>query len=1596
MQRRLAPRFDAIYSQLATFTATAGSSEASGVEWLLDNHYLVRGALNQLGQDLPPGHYRHLPAVRDERGRPAPRLARITRLLLEATGMPLDLERLQAAVLRLEADLPFRLGELWALPVFLRAELLEQLAAAATGILSRPGPAVEDNEGSTGPAPGTVISTCILGLRQLATFRWLDFVERTSLVEEALRNDPAGVYACMDFTSRDRYRKAVEEVADRCGLAEPHVARVALELAGRQTPEAGAWERHVGYYLVDDGREALEQRVGASPGVAVRISRLARRRATGVYLSLILVPALVLVLLAIVSLVAQGMTADWVPLFAVLAVMPAISLATVAANWLVTQLVPPRTLPRLDFEQEISADWPTAVVVPAMLGGAGDVRRLARNLELNYLGNADPALRFALLTDFSDAASERDANDEEWLSLALAAIDELNARHGDDARRPFALFHRKRQWNESEGCWMGWERKRGKLAEFNRLLLGDRDTSFECCHADMVEFRRVRLVITLDADTRMPAGVAASLAGILAHPLNRPVIDPATGRIARGYTAVQPRVETDPSSVDETPFARLFAGNVALDPYVHAVSDVYQDLFGAGIFAGKGAYDVAAFHASLESRIPENQVLSHDLLEGAHGRVGYASDIMLLEDFPASLAEMVRRMHRWVRGDWQLLPWLFPGNMPEARQLARLGAIDRWKLIDNLRRSLQPASQFTLLLLVWLAAPEPWLWTLVLVALPGAPAAVQFVTASRSAAWRWGTWMSTLRDVAERVSGEVLRWLANLAFLAFEAWVATDAIVRALHRHYVSRRRLLEWEPAAATATRLRGPVTTARSYVRMWPSWALGLLVLVTVGLLRPAAIMAAMPVVVLWCLAPWLAAALGRAMPPRVGARLTTEQVTELRVLARRTWRFFEQFVGPDSHWLPPDNVQVAPGFQVAQRTSPTNIGLTLLATLSARDFGYLTTSELVTRLEGMLHTVGQLPTYRGHLYNWYETRNLRPLEPRYISTVDSGNLLAALIAVRQALLSVDPEPPEMPRVRSGLADTVSLLERLLQAVGREPDGEMASVLARRLGQARGGLATGQAGLPAALRPIVELVTDELEPKLLRMVERDVSPARLRQVEELSGWIRCLRIQAEAASRAPEDPQDLGRRVARLCTDIDRIVTATDFRFLFDARRKLFHIGYNASAGELDGSYYDLLASEARIASFVAIAKGDAPASHWMHLGRPLRRVRGYRTLLSWSATAFEYFMPRLLMMTPERGLLFHSCLVAVAEQRRAAGRLGIPWGVSESAYYQMDIQGEYQYRAFGMPRLALRREQGDRVVIAPYASVLALPFDADAVLSNLRHLARLGLDGTFGLAEAADFGHASGDFSVRPRIVGAFMAHHQGMILTALGNAVHGDLMLRRFHADSRIASIEYLLYERMPQRPQAQPLQPPPGARPQRTEVARGAMEWQVDPSRPALNILSNGHFRTVTTSQAGGASYWNELMLNRWRPEADGEYGGAAIFLRDLDSGEVWSLGWDELGDDVLEVEFAAHQSDFRLRRNGLMARLTIAVAADGDLEARRLILGNDLGRPRRLRVGFQVEPVMARDAEDRRHPAFNKLFIECAGQTGPADLLFRRRPRAAD
>ena len=1594
LERELTRRVDGIYARLGAVAAPPGTSEASALEWLLDNHYVVRGGLNQLRQDLPRGHFAHLPAVRDAAGDPVPRLLHITTLLLEACGLPLDVDRLVAALDQVQQRMPLGLSELWALPALLRAELLGRLVDAAHGML-QPGALGDGATAESGRAsvPGSVISSCIISLRQLAVLRWVDVVERTSRVEAVLREDPAAVYAVMDPASRDRYRRAVEEIAWCSGTEESRVARAVVELSASQPPDS-ATRRHVGFHLIDDGREPFEQQLEARPAGVERLRRWLQRHATGFYLGLLLIPAGLLLVTAALLLAAQGLALAWIVPLVLVAGVPAISVATIVGNWLVTQLFAPQLLPGLDFEAGIATNCATVVVVPAFLGSAVEARRLARNLEVSYLRNPDSALRFALLTDYPDAGVSHDDSDDECLSAAVAAIDDLNERYGGGTRRPFGLFHRRRCWNDSERRWMGWERKRGKLLEFNRLLLGDRDTSFDVIHGDLEAFLGARFVITLDADTRMPAGTAARLTGILAHPLNRPEFDPLTGRVQRGYTVLQPRVEIDPSSFGGTLFSRLFAGAPALDPYVRAVSDVYQDLFGMGIFAGKGIYDLVAFHAAVNGHIPENIVLSHDLLEGLHGRAAFVSDVTLLEDFPPTLAGMLRRTHRWVRGDWQLLRWLVACLDPvrSGPQPVPFSLIDRWKLADNLRRSLQPVAWLVLLVLVWLVVPAPLPWTLVLVLLPSVPTAVRLLSGLRTAAWRWGTWGSSARAVGAEVGGDFLRWLANLTFAASECWVVADAITRSLYRQWFSRRRLLEWEPAAQSAVRLGGATTVWRSYLVMWPSWLSGVVAVATVARLRPDALAAAAPIAALWCVAPWLAVRLARPTLPLAPRSLTRTETAELRVLARRTWRFFQQFMGPASHWLPPDNVQTAPGFQVAPRTSPTNIGLALLAMLCAHDLGYLTRAELLVRVGSLIQTLTRLERHRGHLYNWYDTRNLRPLEPRYVSTVDSGNLVAALIAARQGLLGLRGRADDGRRLRQGLADTLAVVAEVLADAPAGAARIEAFDLASAAHDARKGLLES----PEGFRACRELVSDRLQPALLRWIGSDHAPTGLPWMEELRGWVQLLGIEVDVTHRQAGDADGIDRQIDALCDEMNAIASDTDFRFLYDERRHLFHIGYNTSSGEVDRNHYDLLASEARLASFVAIAKGDAPPSHWMYLGRPLRRVRGHRVLLSWSATAFEYFMPRLLMRTPSSGLLYQSCLAAIAEQRREARRLGLPWGMSESAYYEMDIQGEYQYRAFGLPGLALRREQSDRVVIAPYASVLSLPFDVDAVMGNLRRLGGLGMVSSYGLAEAADFGHPSSDFFREPRIVHAYMAHHQGMVLVAISNAVLGDVMLERFHADVRIASAEYLLYEHLPERAHARGLQPRLVSRPRRIEVDSDLQEWRVDPARPAVNVLSNGHLRTLTTSQGGSVTYWNDTMLNRWRPELDGEYGGAVLYCHDLDTGEIWSLGWDELGADALEVRFAAHQSDFRLRRHDLVSHLAIAISPDADVEVRHLTLGNQLDRPRRLRVAFAMEPVMAPEAEDRRHAAFNKLFIECAAATGPADLLLRRRPRAVD
>ena len=1650
--RRVVGRLHALRPRLRE--VAEGGPQAGAVEWLVDNWFIIADAMRRVERDLP-GHFaRQLPRRAASPDVGLPRAWRLARLMIGAAGDFLEPSQGAVLVEEYQRRTPLTLGELWAIPALLRLAILEDLAACAAHFAGTPTGAAERGAVDAPVITETRVAACVTGLRRIATYDWKTFVEAASRIEALLRQDPAGAHARGDFATRDRYRKVVEQLARWAATDERVVAAEALALSR----EAAATDRarHVGYFLVDAGRATLERRLGCAIPRRVRWRRWIERHATASYLGAVMTLTVALAMPPVLHVRDAGTGLFNVAVVALLVIVPALGVAVPAVNWLVTQIFPPRLLPRLDFEDGVPAECRTLVAVPTLLTIRADVDAMLRQLELNYQGNADPAIRFVLLADAPDAATPETPEDAPLLAAARAGVDALNRRYPSDGDAHFLLLYRPRRWNAAEGCWMGWERKRGKLSELNRLLLGDETTDLVVEAGGVDALRQVRYVITLDADTVLPGGVAARLIGAFAHPLNAATFD-ASGRVRAGYTVLQPRVEVAGRSAGETPFARIFEGDTGLDLYGQSTSDAYQDLFGAGIYAGKGIYDVAAFERSLAGRVPDNALLSHDLFEGIHGRAAFVSNVQLLEDFPSHVLGYVRRLHRWVRGDWQLLPWL-GRRVPLAdgsRARNRLALIDRWKIVDNLRRSLTAPAVLALLVLGWLALPgSPWFWTLVAAGTFAIPIALGAATSANrlvaGAAWR-----PTVTRAMHGVWTDALRWLLALVLLVVEAATVLDAVARTLTRLVVTRRHLLEWQSAALTARALRHATRAGVVWRQTAASPTLGLVGAGAVLVLAPASLPSAIPFLLAWLVAPEVAHVLSRPLRRAVPI-LTVGERARLRRVARRTWLYFERILSPDHAWLAPDHVQEAPIARVADRTSPTNIGLGLLSTFAAYDLGYLGLRSLGTTLTNKMDGLAQLQRFRGHFFNWTDLRTREPLRPRYISMVDSGNLAAALVAVRQGCLDLARAPVVAPALWRGLADTLDVFRECVERL--PPDIPETATLTREveefatrldasptppvaLASATRRLRTD--GIPAlerALADVVEAAGDAIDPVRLRELRTWIERLRyqtdrvLLELDALAPWAGAFEAGAapaelphrfptlaEAAEPPAEwtavsipDPEARQRyaealahgaqRAREVLTELHAVAerTATlvaemDFGFLYNRDRQVFHIGYDVDAGRLDNSYYDLLASEARLSSLVAIAKRDVPERHWLHLGRPFGRVGGRRVLLSWGGTMFEYLMPSLLVEQPDQSLLAAGCEAAIHTQERFGRRHGIPWGISESAFDQLGPDGQYQYRAFGVPGLGLKHGLGDRLVVAPYASLLGLPIAPRNVVANLRHLETLGAVGPYGLYEALDFGVADAGPEETPSVVRAYMSHHQGMILVALANHLAGNATVRRFQQDARIASVEYLLFEQVPRhvpiyRPEMGVARIAP---PRRARYAA----WPVHPAAtPQLHILSNGRYSVLLTGKGGGGSRWRGRALSRWRAESGVDQWGHWIYLQDRDHGTLWSVGAQPVHDGAGERSalFSPAAAEYRARAHGIAARVVVTVPPGDDVEIRRVTLTNESRRARRIALTGVFEVSLAPPSDDLRHQAFAKLFVESEIHPRTRSMVFRRRPGGPD
>jgi cyclic beta-1,2-glucan synthetase len=1465
------------------------------------------------------------------------------------------------------------------------------------------------------------VSNSIGSLRFLDRMDWREFVETMSAVEHWLRDDPAGVYTRMDFLTRDAYRHVVEDLARRTGVDEPVVAQEAVKLARRQpAPEI---EAHVGYFLVDAGLPQLRAALhGPARGAPLRIPR---RVPLAVYLAPIAVIALLWTAVLLAGM-PEPVGRPWWWLAAGLAVVAASELGIALVNWIATLQVPPRPLPRMDLRQGIPADCRTLVVMPSMLAGRAAVDELVARLEVHYLANRDERLHFALLTDFMDADQALLAHDLELLEYAGAHIDRLNARYAPELGQRFFLMHRPRLWNPAERCWMGAERKRGKLEALNRLLVAEdvhaqAEADFLRTRGELAGLQQVRYVITLDTDTQLPRDAARALVGAMSHPLNVPRLD-ATGRIVQaGYGILQPGLGTGMGGALDSRFASMFGNEPGIDPYTRMVSDVYQDLFGEGSFIGKGIYAVATFQHVLAGRFPDNAVLSHDLLEGCYARAGLVSDVRLYEQHPQRYVADVKRRARWVRGDWQLLPWLLPWvpNAAAGHERNPLSWLSRGKLLDNLRRSLVAPAALALLVGGWLWSPMPLRWTLWMLGLWLLPAVLSSLHALVHVAE--GTVLRHhVRQVARGLARHLRRAGVVLACLPFEAGMQLAAIVRTLFRMAISRRHLLQWNPSSEVERALAGEHA---EQVMMAPAAAGAVVIAGAVAWWSPGALWAALPLVVAWVAAPWLMAWLGQP-PPAHGAQLSPWQRAFLGRLARRTWAFFESHCTAAHHWLPPDNVQEHPVAVVANRTSPTNIGLGLLANLAAYDLGYLAVSGVIARVGDTLATLETLPRHRGHFYNWYDTETLAPLLPRYVSSVDSGNLAGHLLTLRQGLLGLVDAPAMSMAVLDGLADTVGLLRlprdgrteaaehaiaafgHTLESVRALPDPglrQVSDALALLIEQSGLILAGCGAGPAASDEPWAQRLAEACHAARadLHLCAPWLDGSAAPGDEPRARSIPSLR-QLREADQDPGVQRWAGARIQQLerLAHVAGQLSLMDYGFLYDRAQHLLSIGYNVEDRRLDQGRYDLLASEARLGNFVAIAQGQLPQESWFALGRTLTDTGGEPTLLSWSGSMFEYLMPQLVMPSYPHTLLDRTAHSAVQAQIRYGAAREVPWGVSESGYNSVDTRRNYQYRAFGVPGLGLKRGLGQDLVIAPYASAMALMIEPDAACRNLQRLEALGFGGRFGLYEAIDYTPSRVPRGENHAVVRSFMSHHQGMALLALDHVLRDAPMQRRFLADPEFQATLLLLQERAPRTggvyakglaQLAEPAAPADTGMPLR--VFRDP-----DQPQPALQLLSNGRYHGMLTSAGGGYSRVRDMAVTRWREDGTRDHWGTFCYLREVDSGAFWSATHQPtcVPVDRYEAIFSDAKAEFKGSHRGYDSHLEIAISAEDDIELRRLRIRNRSRQTRVIEITTYAEVVLAPALSDEMHPAFSNLFVQTELLADKQALLCTRRPRSHD
>ncbi len=1492
------------------------------------------------------------------------------------------------------------------------------------------------------------ISNSISSLRFLSTTDWREFVETTSLVEKTLRTDIDGVYQQMDFFTRDTYRHTIEKIAKYSTLTEPEVAALAIAMAAeKNNPGDDQRLHHVGYYLTGKGLKFLQRKAKIKSTRAEYCKNIFNKIPLLMYAGGITVMTCLIAWPLIYKAHNAGVT-DWkLVLLGIIILLANSRLSVAVINWMASLLAKPSLLPRMNYSKGIPEQSRSMVVIPTILTSVNGISALIENIEVRFLANRNEYLQFALLTDFRDAATETLPEDDALVQTARAKIIELNKKYERQNNDTFFLFHRPRKFNPKDKIWMGFERKRGKLAELNQLILGKENTFFSAIVGEEEVYKKTKYVITLDTDTQLPRDAAWKMVATMAHPLNYPLYNAKKKRVTEGYTILQPRVSNSLPGAESSIYAKIHGNEPGTDPYTRATSDVYQDLFQEGSFIGKGIYDVAMFEGTLNNVLPDNSILSHDLLEGCYSRSGLITDVQLYEEYPNRYNADMQRRHRWIRGDWQIGNWVLPWVPAAGKRIVTnpLSLLSKWKIFDNIRRSLVPLALLLLLLYGWIISPVPLFWTIAVSLIVLIPSIISFC---------WSLFYKPSDVIFSQhfifsfraASDQFYQHTIDLFNLPYEAFQNTDAILRTLWRMFISHKHLLQWNPYQTTLNSQR---TIADAYKSMWfgPLLSAGLFVFLIKE--RPLTLIFATPFFIAWCVAPFLTWFISRVVTRQTEV-LNARQTIYLRMLGRKIWAFFETFVHAEDNWLPPDNYQEDPVERIAHRTSPTNIGLSLLGVLTAHDFGYLTLDTVISRTTSTLDSMQRMEKFRGHFYNWYDTQTLAPLSPRYISTVDSGNLTGHLVTMQQGLLMLADKKIFSENLYEGIADTLRILlekapaqklikdfldgllsnypdnvisvqkaklyldelessfNKILIDLDFEPDTEediWAQKVLAQITAARKELTSLVPWLllPAPPDKLQHLVPDlpsiptikqlaRIEQHLLQKIVTEYSPDNTEAENE---WLTQFRIFITEAGRRGKEVLLTLEQLAFKCA----AMAVIEYDFLYDKSQNLLTIGYNVDEHRRDNSYYDLLASEARLTTFIAIAQGKLPQESWFSLGRQLTNLGTSPILLSWSGSMFEYLMPLLVMPNYENTLLDQTYKAVVQKQIDYGRKRGVPWGISESGYNMVDAHLNYQYRAFGVPGLGFKRGLGEDLVISPYSTIMSLMVLPDDAYENLEVLKEAGFEGRYGFYEAVDYTQTRLVRKQTNVVIKSFMAHHQGMSFLSLAYVLFDRPMHQRFESNVQVKATLLLLQERIPRITTFYS----PSVHAGDTSinpVEDTSMRVITTPhtSIPEVQLLSNGRYNVMVTNAGGGYSRWKNIALTRWREDCTCDNWGTFCYIRDLETDAFWSSSYQPAlheGENY-EAVFSQGRAEFRRRDFSLETHTEIVVSPEDDIELRRIHITNRSRKKRIIEITSYAEVVLTSAASDEAHPAFSNLFVQTEINNGRNAILCTRRPRAQD